>query len=173
MIAGFVCGVLCFAIFAAGQVVVLRSVARGRPQATNRLLLGCMATAIVGVVPIVSLSRPSIWTHGGAIMGCLWAALTFGCLLVLYMPFYYTIASSLSVRTVVFLSSTAGEGTAAAAVRERFISQELIRHRLNTMSANGFLKPVNQGGFIVTRKGRAFATFFNGLNQLWRMGPGG
>jgi hypothetical protein len=173
MITGFVCAALWFAIFAAGQVVVLRSVASGRPQATNRLLLGCLAAAIVSVVLIVGLSQPSVWTHGDAIMGCLWAVLTFGCLLVLYMPFYYTIASSLSVRTIVLLSEIEGEGMTVAAVRELFMSPELIGHRLNTMSANGFLKAADQTSFVVTRKGRAFATVFNDLNQLWRMGPGG
>jgi hypothetical protein len=173
MIAGVLCGALWFVVFVLGQLFVLRLSDVGRPQATNRILVCCLLGSACNVAFIVWLFPSSLWTHGGALMGFLWSFLTLVCLFVLYMPFYYTIASSLSVRTMVLLGSAIDGSMTAADVSGRFISPALIEHRLEIMRANGFLVWADHRKFVVTRKGRRLAITFGRLKRLWRMDAGG
>jgi hypothetical protein len=112
-------------------------------------------------------------THGGTVMGLLWGVLTLIGLFVLYMPFYYTIASSLSVRTLVLLAAQPNGRLPTAEVCERFVSRALIGHRLEIMRANGFLAATAQGAFSLTPKGRNLAGIFARIKRFWRMEAGG
>jgi Mn-dependent DtxR family transcriptional regulator len=89
------------------------------------------------------------------------------------MPFYYTVASSLSVRTLVLLAAEPGGRLPIDEVRERFVSRALVGQRLEIMKTNGFLAATEDGGFVLTSKGRALATVFGQLTRFWRMDAGG
>jgi hypothetical protein len=173
MIAGLICGALWFAAFLVGQLVVIhRCSALARPGATNRVLAGCLFGLAISVFLTCHLLEGPV-THGGSVMGLLWSVLTLIGLFVLYMPFYYTIASSLSVRTLVLLAAQPDGRLPTAEVCERFVSRALIGHRLEVMRANGFLAETAQGGFTLTPKGRSVAGIFARIKRFWRMEAGG
>jgi hypothetical protein len=173
MIAGLIGGALWFAAFLVGQFVVIRRCpALARPGATNRVLAGCLFGLAISVFLTCHLLEGPV-THGGTAMGLLWGVLTLICLFVLYMPFYYTMASSLSVRTLVLLAAQPDGRLPTAEVCERFVSRALIGHRLEVMRANGFLAETAQGGFTLTPKGRSLAGIFARLKRFWRMEAGG
>jgi hypothetical protein len=92
--------------------------------------------------------RPAV---GGTLIR---GVLTLICLFIIYMPLYYTIASSLSVRTLVLLASQLDGRPATARVCARFISCALVPHRLQIMRTNGFLAETARGRFTQALKGR-------------------
>src|SRR5437870_397049 len=51
-----------------------------------------------------------------------YGALVMGCLFIVYMPFYYTIATSLSVQTLICLEEAPGKSLTVALLREQFAS---------------------------------------------------
>jgi hypothetical protein len=174
MIAGLICGACWFAAFLAGQLVVIhRCRAEARAGATNLVLVGCFVGLAISAFLMCHLLADGLLTHGGAVMGLLWGILTLVCLFVLYMPFYYTIASSLSVRTLVLLASQPDGRLPTAQVCERFISRALVGHRLDIMRVNGFLAETARGSFTLTAKGRRLAGIFARLKRSWRMQAGG
>jgi hypothetical protein len=174
MIAGLICGLFWFCAFLAGQLTVQRlCAALARPRATNQVLLGCLAGLAISVFLVCHLLPSAPLTRGGALIGLLWGVLTLACLFVLYMPFYYTVASSLSVRTLVMLASQHSGSMPIVDVRERFVSRALIGYRLEVMCANGFLKQTDRENFALTIKGKRLARTFGGLKRFWRMDAGG
>jgi hypothetical protein len=174
MIAGLIGGLVWFAIFLFGQLLVMRQCdALVRPRATNLVFVGCVAGLTISVVLACRFLEDSIVTHGGTLLALLWGLLTLVCLLILYMPFYYTVASSLSVRTLVLLAAEPGGRLSIDEVRERFVSSALVGQRLEIMETNGFLAATEDGGFVLTSKGRVLATVFGQLKRFWRMDAGG
>ena len=106
MIAGLMAGAFWFVAFLGGQFVVLRHAdVLARPRATNFVFAGCFAGLVISVLLACRIAEPGDLTRGGAWLGLIWGTLTLFCLFILYMPFYYTIAASLSVRTLVLLAS--------------------------------------------------------------------
>jgi hypothetical protein len=174
MIAGLIGGLVWFAIFLCGQFIVMRQCeARVRPSATNLVLVGCVVGLAISVILTCQFCPDKVLTHGGSVLAILWGLLTLGCLFILYMPFYYTVASSLSVRTLVLLSTMPGGCLPIDEVRERFVSHALVGQRLEIMRANGFLAATDGGGFVLTAKGRLLSTLFGQLKRFWRMDAGG
>jgi hypothetical protein len=174
MIAGLISGLVWFAIFLFGQLIVMGQCdALVRPRATNLIFVGCVAGLAISVVLICQFLEDSVVTHGGGSLAVLWGLLTLVCLFVLYMPFYYTVASSLSVRTLVLLAAEPGGRLPIDEVRERFVSPALVGRRLEIMKTNGFLAATEDGGFVLTSKGRALATVFGQLKRFWGMDAGG
>jgi hypothetical protein len=173
MIAGLIGGIFWFATFLVGHSIVVRSfAATARSSATNLVFAGCLVGLAVTVFLTCHLLTNPL-THGGWVMGLLWGSLTLICLFILYMPFYYTVASSLSVRTLVLLASQADGSLPTAEVCARFISRGLVGRRLEIMRTNGFLAEAQSGGYVLTRKGRRLAQVFVGLKRFWRMEAGG
>jgi hypothetical protein len=174
MIAGLICGAFWFAAFLVGQLVVIhRCSALARPGTTNLVLAGCFVGLAVSVFLTCHLLADHLLTHGGTVMGLLWGVLTLICLFILYMPFYYTIASSLSVRTLVLLASQPDGRLPTVRVCERFISRALVGQRLEIMRTNGFLAETARGAFTLTPKGRRLAGIFAKVKRFWRMEAGG
>jgi hypothetical protein len=98
--------------------------------------------------------------------------LVMGCLFVLYMPFFFTIATSLSVQTMILVERSPGGRAEVQELRERFASRQLVAGRLQSMVANGYL--VREGDcYRVTTKGRLVARLFGVLKHAWRLGAGG
>jgi hypothetical protein len=174
MIAGLICGLFWFAAFLLGQLVVLRHApVLVRPRATNLVLAGCLVGTAVSALAVCLLTDPSDLTRGGGGMAMIWGELTLVSLFVLYMPFYYTVAASLSIRTLVLLASTADGRKPIADVREQFVSRALVGQRLEIMRANGFLTESSGGSFTLTPKGQRLARIFAALKHFWRMDAGG
>jgi hypothetical protein len=91
---------------------------------------------------------------------------------VLYMPFYYTVVASLSVRTMVMLHRRPGARMPIAELREEFVSRRLVGQRLATMATNRFLIPRGDA-YALSPKGRFTAAMFSRIKKLWRLGAGG
>jgi hypothetical protein len=174
MIVGLIGGVFWFAAFVGGQLVVLRHAAVvARPRATNSVFAGCLVGMVVSVLLACLIVEPGDLTHGGGWLALIWGTLTLFCLFVFYMPFYYTIAASLSVRTLVLLASSPDGRKPVADVREQFVSRALVAQRLEIMRANGFLTGPDVENLTLTRKGQVLAAAFAGLKRFWRMDAGG
>ena len=69
-------------------------------------------------------------------MGMVYGVLSYVGLFV-YMPFYYTVVASLSVRTMIMLHERPHGRMLVADLRDEFVSRGLVSQRLATMVANG------------------------------------
>jgi hypothetical protein len=104
MILGLVAGLLWFALFFAAHLAVIHWVpSKSKARINQRLFLAGFAGIPVSLWPATALLRGSALAHGGLIMAILYGGLSYVGLFVLYMPFYYTVVASLSVRTMVML----------------------------------------------------------------------
>ena len=99
------------------------------------------------------------------------ALLTLACLFVLYMPFVFTIATSLSVQSCILLMRHGGR-LPLAQLQDRFAGASLFQGRLDTMVGNGWLERRGPR-YLPTPRGRRVAALFGGIKRLWRLGPGG
>ena len=72
-------------------------------------------------------------------LGALNGMVLLGCLFIVYMPFYYTISASLTIRTLVALRCSPGERQSLAQLVEGFASLPIVQGRLETLAANGYV----------------------------------
>ncbi|OAI39519.1 hypothetical protein AYO40_05655 [Planctomycetaceae bacterium SCGC AG-212-D15] len=98
--------------------------------------------------------------------------LVMACLFVLYMPFFFSIGTSLSIQTMILVERSANGRAAVEDLREAFASKQLVAGRLETMVANGYLV-CEADRYRVTAKGRLVAAVFGCLKRAWRLGAGG
>ena len=101
------------------------------------------------------------------------AYLTFACFYIVYMPFFFTIYTSLSVQTMVIMNDTGAGLVPIESLKSIFASNELVSKRLDALNKNGFLKPKDSNRYCLTFKGKCFSRLFIFLKWLWRLGPGG
>jgi hypothetical protein len=173
MILGLLMGLGWFALFLAAHLVVIRCApSELKARFGQRLFLAGLAGIAIGLWPALALLQGSVFAQGGLIMALLWGILGYVGLFVLYMPFYYTVIASLSVRTLVMLHRRPDHRMRIAELREEFASRRLVGLRLATMAANGFLVD-RASGYCLTAKGRAIATIFSWIKRFWRLGAGG
>jgi hypothetical protein len=173
MIIGLLGGPLWFALFFAANLAVVRWARPERKARINqRLFLAGLAGTAISLWPAAVLLRGTLLGHGGVMMAVLWGVLGYIGLFVLYMPFYYTVMASLSVRTMVMLHRRPGDRMPIAELREAFGSRALVGQRLATMAANGFLVPRGHA-YALSPKGRRTAAAFAWLKRFWRLGAGG
>jgi hypothetical protein len=136
-------------------------------RVTNRfsVTVGLLAAAMAGCIVSMAAAGMVSWLsviNALTAMACFW---------VLYVPFYYVVANSTSVRILIAVEDVGGASDVKS-VEARFASLEMLQNRLDTMAVYGHL--VNHGStFRLTAKGRAIARFFIVLKRLWRLGPGG
>jgi hypothetical protein len=173
MILGLLAGLLWFALFFAAHLAVIRW-ARSELKAriNQRLFLAALAGIAVSLWPASAVLHHSALAHGGLIMAVICGILSYVGLFVLYMPFYYTVVASLSVRTIVMLHRRPDGRMSTVDLREEFVSRRLVGQRLATMVANGFLIDLG-GGYALSPKGRLTATVFSWIKGFWRLGTGG
>ena len=100
------------------------------------------------------------------------AILTYGALLTLYLPFYYSIVASLSLQTIILLSDQTNGQLPIENLRHKFSSYELVAQRLATMANNGFVLERDRR-YSLTAKGRRIARIFLFFKNFWRLGAGG
>ncbi len=151
---------LGFAAFALAHVTLfhLRPVKR-RSQA----ILGLFAAAVVTVAL-------TVMTFAG-VLAAMYATVLMGTAFVLYMPFYYTIDTSVSVRTMLELAASPS-GLTREELVARYHLEWMVRRRLETMTVNGYLVQMDER-FTVTPRGRLVARVFGAVKTVAHLGPGG
>ena len=173
MMLGLLAGLLWFMLFFAAHLAVIRwARPEVRAQVNQRLCLAGLAGITTGLWPATAVAQGSSLAQGGLIMAILCGILGYLGLFVLYMPFYYTVVASLSVRTMVMLHQQPGGRMSIEELREEFSSRRFVERRLATMAANGFLVPRGTA-YVLSSKGRWTAAIFSQLKRLWGLGAGG
>jgi hypothetical protein len=173
MVLGLCFGVAAWSLFFLGHLAAMRLAAPARRAHIDQIffLLGLLAVP-AGVGAAILVLEESVWTHGGAILGSLWGMLAYVALFTLYMPFFYTVATSLSVRTIVLLARSPDGALPIPALFDRFGSRALVEGRFSAMMQNGLL--LQHGGeYRLTSKGHLVAQAFSAIKRFWRLGAGG
>ena len=164
---GIVVGVGWFVVFVVVHVTAFHAV-RIHPRFRATAMILGVAT-IAAVVTTLAWRGTDAADLGG--LGAPASVVTIACLWVLYMPCYYVVATSVSVRTLLALA--AADGTLSLAHLEaRFASADMLKHRLAIMEAAGNIVASGER-FTLTAKGRRTAAVFDSLKRLWRLAPGG
>ena len=173
MILGLIIGAASFVVFILLHFVIWRLVPpSARARTTQLLVLCCMPGIPIVLWASNDVVQNRILAQGAFWLSALCGVLLFMGLFVLYMPFYYVVAASLSVRTAILLDCRPGRSLALRSLRKEFVSPHLIGQRLEIMTENGFLQSTWEG-FVLTGKGRRVALFFDFLKHYWKLGPGG
>jgi hypothetical protein len=173
MILGLLAGLLWFALFFAAHLAVIHwASSESKARINQQIFLAGLAGIAISLWPASAIVQGSALAHGGLIMAVLWGVLSYAGLFVLYMPLYYTVVASLSVRTMVMLHRRPGARMPIAELREEFVSRRLVGQRLATMATNGFLIPRGDA-YALSPKGRFTAAMFSRIKKLWRLGAGG
>ena len=136
-----------------------------------RWLLISYAACFLGAV--VTATLLTAWHHGmqAIILAAMMATLTSACLFALYVPALYTVLTSLSVQTMMLLRRR-GSALPEAELYDRFASRKIMKQRLATLLASGYVAPKGPS-YQLTPRGRAIAKFFRSIKILWNLGPGG
>jgi hypothetical protein len=173
MMLGLLAGLWWFTLFFVSNVAVIRwARAEAKAHINQRLFLAGLGAIAISLWPATAVAYGSPLAQGGLIMAILCGFLSYAGLFVLYMPCYYTVVSSLSVRTMVILHRRPDARMSVAELSEEFVSRRLVGERLATMAANGFLVPRGDA-FALSSKGRSTAAIFSRLKRFWRLGAGG
>ncbi len=98
------------------------------------------------------------------------ALLASACLLALYIPALYTVLTSLSVETMMFLRRRGV--TAEAELYDRFAGRRTMEQRLATLLGNGYIA-TDGSCFWLTPRGRVIARTFAYMKDFWKLGPSG
>lgn len=173
MILGLLAGLLWFALFFAAHLTVIRwARSESKARINQCLFLAGLAGVAISLWPATAVLHDSTLARGGLIMAVICGILVYVGLFVLYMPFYYTVIASLSVRTLIMVDGGPGARMPVAELQEEFVSRGLVGERLATMATNGFL--IDRGdAYALSPKGRLTATVFSWIKSLWRLGAGG
>jgi hypothetical protein len=173
MILGLLAGLLWFALFFAAHLAVIHwARSESKARINQRLFLAGLAGIAISLWPATAVLRESALAHGGLIMAILYGGLSYMGFFVLYMPCYYTVVASLSVRTIVMLNRKPDNRMPIAQLRGEFASRQLLGQRLTTMATNSFL--INRGNeYCLSQKGRSTAVVFSWIKRFWRLGTGG
>lgn len=157
--------------------------------------LGCAGLSILVVViahlawfSLVTVERRSralisLWIGGVAlhVASCLWlgvdawrtgyGVVVIFCAFILYMPVYYTVATSLSARMLIDVDRAGGR-LASAELWRRHAPEQILAGRLQTLESAGYVSRAGDR-FAITPKGRLVVHPFVRVKQAWRLGPGG
>jgi len=174
MFAGIISSITWFILFFIIHLIAFRVKPK---QQRSKTILIAYAGAILGhiaTVAAVTLILPT-WMDAlgsNAALSSISGLMTLACLFVLYMPFYYTLNTSLSVETLVLILSNGGRMQVERVI-ERFSSQKFILDRLETMRRNAYLKPDGQGGYTLSSKGAWVGLKLSLIKRWLNLGSGG
>lgn len=170
---GALVGGVWFVLFVAAHIGTF-----GTRKVLNRsaVILRLFGLAVVGALLSAILIPadiiPGVVPSGHRALAPLAAGLGIACCFIVYMPFYYTIATSLSVQTVIAIDEAPGHRLALAVLAAPEVYERIIAGRLASMVQAGNL--VSDGfRYRATAKGRRTAATFESLKELWKLGPGG
>lgn len=168
MFPGFLGAVIWFAIF-----VALKWGYFHRREVVNR---SKFTTRIFTICVFGNLASNWLLIEGGVVNASLIHSaicgfVTMACFFVVYMPFYYTIATSLSVQTLVLLAKN--EDTLPLSdLTKRFTSENFVSARLEIMERNGYVFK-RGGSYYLFEKGLLLSSIFLFVKKIWRLGTGG
>lgn len=172
MILGAIYGLATFAAFFCVQIIFIRCLSQTQWLVWNkRCVLAALVIIAATTGPMQGLYGSAWLASGGWLFGALWGCLTFLCLYVLYMPFYFVVMTSLSVESLIMLDK-AGGSLRISRLQDRFTSEAFAADRFATMDRNGMLRQTPDG-YVVTKKGRQTIRPFLFIKSLWRLGAGG
>jgi hypothetical protein len=155
--------------FVMAQVCLVRCVA---PRRRFKATLAVLGLAVAGNSLSVLAALVSNSATARALLNLFYADLALLCAFIVYMPFYYTIAASLSVQTMITLEAAPHGNTPLTLLQRQFASLSILEGRLESMAANGYL--TRSGAcYRLTGKGRVTARVFQWFKKCWRLGPGG
>lgn len=175
MLAGVISALTWFVIFMTVHVAAFHV----KPnQDRSKTILRIFTLALLGQVASIILTRlirPDwmTWASSGVALSIAVGCLLMACLFVLYMPFYYTVDTSLSIETLAMLSTKGAGNLPLAEVNIRFTSDKFLLDRLETMCRNGYLQRSGDGNYILLARGRRIAGLMLKVKDLLRLGPGG
>lgn len=162
MISSLILACVWFALFVVGHLIYFNiNPAALRAKFITNLFVLTLLGYLVSTILLF---------QGNVMMSLLWGWLTLFSFFVLYMPFYYVIATSLSVQSMILVQT---EGRyPLQQLQETFVSKNLVGNRLSLMVTNDYLIEVN-GRYSLTSKGRRIAHIFLFFKNLWKLGAGG
>jgi hypothetical protein len=173
LLIGALLGALWFALFVAAHVGTFATRTVKNRSAVILLLYGtALAGAIVSAVLVPADVLPGLTPTSHRIVAVLGAAAVMVSAFILYMPFYYTIITSLSIQTLIQIEEAPGQRLAVAALAAPAVYTQIVHGRLESMVQAGNLTRADDR-YVTTPKGRRVAGIFATLKQLWRLGPGG
>jgi hypothetical protein len=173
LLIGALAGAVWFFLFVAAHVVTFATLPVRNRSGTILLLFGAaFVGALLSAALVPSDVVPGVIPTSHRLLAPLAAGLVMACGFVLYMPFYYTIVTSLSVQTVITIDEAPGHRLPLDALASPKVYDRIVRGRLDSMVRAGNL--VRDGErFRATPKGARTAGTFARLKSLWKLGPGG
>lgn len=174
MLAGIFISVAWFCFFLGVQIIAFRVRPR---QDRSKTVLRAFAVAILGHLACVAAAT-LLWpawmesTASTPALSLIAGVLTLSCLFILYMPFYYTLNTSLSVETLALILSRGGR-MPIDRVLHRFTSREFILDRLETMRRNGYLESANSTSYRLTGRGASVGATMAWVKSWLDLGAGG
>lgn len=174
MAAGLISSAVWFAVFLVGQFVAFRLRPSQKRTRTIFRLFGFIAAAHVLSIILLGAFIPTPVADLGsnAALSICCGLLVLACLLVLYMPFYYSLNTSLSVETMAMLGRANGH-LPIATLEHWFCSPDFLRDRLMIMEANGYFEAINEDKWMICERGRRIAGMMSQVKRLLNLGPGG
>jgi hypothetical protein len=145
---------------------------RNRSAAVLALFGGSVAGALLSAAFVPADAIPTVVPTSHRAMAVLAALLVMACCFVLYMPLYYTIATSLSVQTMIAIEEAPGQRLALGTLASPDVYGQIVAGRLASMVQSGYLS-TDGDRYRATPRGRRMAHSFGALKDLWRLGPGG
>ncbi len=100
------------------------------------------------------------------------ATLSFACMWFLYMPFYYSIQTSISVGMLIRILQSGSAGFPVLELKPEAGTKFVVKQRLETMVVAGYVT-TSPDGYRLTDKGRYVAHCFRTLKKFWKLGAGG
>lgn len=142
------------------------------PRNPFKVTVLAFAFALAGNTLSVSCTIAGTTDIHQGLLRAVYADLAMLCAFILYMPFYYTVAASLSVQTVIALARTPHGMASLPTLYSHFASMSILEVRLQSMVVNGYLTR-HEDNYRLTRKGSSTAWVFQCFKKCWRLGPGG
>ncbi len=164
-------GMLVFAVFLAVHwaLFCLRPMSN-RSRFLIRLTLACV------LLLFVRFTKLHIYGHSYGMdfqaPRFIVALASFASLWVLYMPFYYSIQTSLSLGMLIRLTSAESEGISFVELRPDAHAEKIVEQRLAAMVGAGYLRH-EDGRYALTNKGKFIARTFGRIKRFWNLGAGG
>jgi len=142
-------------------------VALGHVRPVRRRSLGIVVLFLAATAGAVT----AVVMRGGGPIDALYALALMASGFILYMPPYYTIDNSVSVRTLLELETVPG-GLTRDELLARYRFDWMVSRRLSDMVENGYLLE-HAGRFTLTSRGRFVARVFSAVKTVGGLGAGG
>ena len=169
MLLGMCSGAGWFVVFLVGHTLLFhRRPVQNRFKAIARIFLTCLLDHSLAVL-VLPMQFSAL--HGPSVASLLTGLVVMACMFVLYMPFFFSIGTSLSIQTMILVARSA-DGPPCSGPEDEVCLGQLVAGRLETMVANGYLIRAGDG-YRVSARCRLVAALFAALKRAWRLGAGG